>query len=382
MRIRLILGLTVGLATQAPSASGFELQRTKGGHDVRWEASAVELAIDPSLLTLAYGTADALHDAARAWSGVGGAPAIHVTHGAGGDAIGAVGRNVAFFVPGGYAPANGALAITVVAFDESGRIVDADIVVSGAYRFGVLGTDARGHGSTVVPSDATEPTSNAAALDAGDTFDLGHVLAHEVGHVLGLADGGDTAAVMYRMTAPNDASRRAPNADDVAGAHALYASTPSGCAGASVSPAPPDADASRAALLVAVAAALFVALRGRPRVRAALVLALAAALVLRTPRVAKGDFPARGQARAHVLAAHVDARGPLLATRLALAVDECRVARCPPRVESIVWGGRQGNLTQVVGHAPPPEVGDVVELARVGDGPLRPALGPAFSVAR
>jgi hypothetical protein len=389
------LATALGVALLASHADAYEVQRTKGGHAVHWQAGSVDLAIDPSLVGLAYGTADALRDAARVWSDAGGAPHVHVSSGAGADAIGAIGRNVAFFVPGGYGPAKGALAITVVTYDEGGgRILDADIVVSGGFRFGVLDANARAEGAgsrgKAVPDDTTEPEPTAATpiLAPDDAFDLGHVLAHEMGHLLGLADTKDDAtAVMYRMTAPNDTSRRTPNGDDVAGVRALYASTSSGCGGASVSPAPPDAGAERAALLLVLAGVLFLALRGRPRARAVLVVSLAILLVARTPAIARGARAATGQARARVVATDVDTRGPLLTTRLTLAVEECKVAHCAARSHALVWGGSYAGMTQVVGHAPAPAVGDVVELpahAQVAEAEaaVRPALGPAFFAAR
>ncbi len=387
MRAWLPLAAILGAGLHAAPAAAYELQRTKSGHEVRWEGESIDLAIDPSLVAVAYGTADALRDAARTWSGAGGAPLVGVSNGAGKDAIGDVGRNVAFFVPGGYAPAKGALAITVVTFDDAGgRILDADIVVSGAYRFGVLDAEARGGTGKAVPNDLEEPTSDATRGGGapGDTFDLGHVLAHEMGHLLGLADArDDPGAIMYRMTAPNDAGRRAPNGNDLAGVRALYGSNAKGCGGASVSPAPPDAGAGHAAMPLAFAAALWLAARGRPRTRAALAVCLALFLLARTPRIAAGERRAVGQAQARVVASHVvtPTRGPLLATRLTLAIEECRVARCPPRAEVLVWGGSRGGVTQVVGHAPAPAAGDVVELALV-DAPLSPALGPAFFGAR
>ena len=47
-------------------------------------------------------------------------------------------------MPDGYAPAGRALAITVLTYDNaSGRILDADIIVNGSYKFAVL-RDGRG----------------------------------------------------------------------------------------------------------------------------------------------------------------------------------------------------------------------------------------------
>ncbi len=259
------------IAVLVPSGdlAAFELATTKGGHELRWETDAIELVLDPSFIGSAYGAADAARDAARAWSGVAGAPEIRVTNGAGGDEIGAIGRNVVFFVPGGYPKANGALAVTVVTFDANGRIVDADIVVSGAYRFGVLDAAARSTDERAAQADAPGPlaTSAALAFDENDRFDLVHVLAHETGHLLGLADAkGDSTAVMFRTTAPNDASRRAPNADDLGGIRALYTPASHGCAGASVSPVPPAPGVPLGSVALLVAGALVLAARSQ-RVR-------------------------------------------------------------------------------------------------------------------
>lgn len=242
MHARLFGMALLGLFLCASTAHGFELQRTKRGAAAHWDADAVDFVVDPSLAGMTYGAVDAARDAASAWSGRAGAPLVRVAVGTAPLAIGNDGRNVIAFAPDGYPAAHGALAISIVTFDDAtGRIVDTDIVVNGAYRFAILPASARGEPTATIAADGEETTQSSSPqlVAAAATFDLVHVLAHEMGHCLGLGDSSNATAVMYRLTAPEDASRRDPTADDESGLHAAYAAHGRGC-GASVSPTSPS----------------------------------------------------------------------------------------------------------------------------------------------
>src|SRR4029077_17735074 len=132
------------------------------------------------------------------------------------------GQNSVLLAPDGFAPAGRALAVTITSFDDStGTIVDTDVVINGQYAFAVLTGDAK------PDRDATPiSTDGSAGDDDGEDktpFDLVHVVSHEIGHSLGLADERDSnSALMYAYTMPGDSSVRAPSADDVDGVDTLY----------------------------------------------------------------------------------------------------------------------------------------------------------------
>lgn len=91
-----------------------------------------------------------------------------------------------------------ALAITTVSYGgTSGVILDADIELNA-------------HPKTPFSVDGGPGTS-----------DVRTVVAHELGHVLGLAHSADRGALMYYRVGVGE-RRRVPNADDVAGVCAVY----------------------------------------------------------------------------------------------------------------------------------------------------------------
>ncbi len=203
-------------------ADAYELRQTSNGSWVHWESDQVPFVVDASLDAAApHGTLTAV-DAIATWSGAGNGPRLTADVGTAAAAPAVDGRNTILYMPDGYPPAGDALAVTISTVDVgTGELLDTDIVINGRYAFAELAPDAR-------PADGAQPIAMEGQADAADarscgTFDLQHVLTHEIGHALGLADvQNDLDAVMFAYTSAGDASRRAPSPDDLAGIDSLY----------------------------------------------------------------------------------------------------------------------------------------------------------------
>lgn len=213
------------LTSIAPGAHAYVVKRTSRGDLVHWEEAKVAYTIDPSVDENVNGASGAIFTSMGSWSGTVGAPeltgraasaATSAPTGPGFDE-----KNGVFFMKDGYAPAGRALAITVLTYDNtSGRILDADVIFNGSYAFKVLAPPS---GSTKTFVDDSTHVANTDAVDHDDdrvvparqaVYDLHHVVAHELGHSLGMNDEmGERDALMYRFSAPNDASIRQPGSD-------------------------------------------------------------------------------------------------------------------------------------------------------------------------
>jgi hypothetical protein len=256
-----VLLVALGVLLCARSAGAFELKQTATGRSVHWAGPTMTFVIDPSVEAAVPGGGAAVATALAAWSGASGAPQMVWTTGSGGGKAANDGVNTVLLAPEGFARAGAALAVTLLTYDENtGEILDADIVVNGVYAFAVLAADARSVGAAPISLEGA--TTLAASLG---TFDLLHVLVHETGHSLGLGDVGDDNAVMYAYTTPGDAAYRAPVEDDQAGMEAIYGARSSpGCSNASIAGSQAAAgEPWWAAVLVLGASAAWAARRSR-----------------------------------------------------------------------------------------------------------------------
>lgn len=99
------------------------------------------------------------------------------------------------------------LAVTIVTYEmDTGRLLDADIVVNGEAHFSLL----------------PEPMTGTS-----NDYDIAAVLAHESGHVLGLGESqADPQATMWPYARPGDVSKRSLFEDDEDGVTTSYKTTP------------------------------------------------------------------------------------------------------------------------------------------------------------
>jgi hypothetical protein len=404
---RLAAAALATVLSSSVTAEGYVVKKAASGELVHWEPRDVGYSIDPAIdANVPYG-AEAARLATEGWSGAVGAPDMHV-HAA--DATsptkpGFDGKNGVFFMAGGYEPAGRALAITVLTYDNaSGKILDADVIVNGAYTFQVLGAPAPN--VHVAAGDIGPRNTDAVAHDEvnaspDEVYDLYHVVAHEFGHSLGMNDELEkSTSLMYRYTTPNDPSMREPASDDIQGLAEIYATKldahGNGCGGATVSPKKPASGASSAATIAALGLLVFLVVRARSdrRARFAFVVAAAAAALTLLPRgpngagVARASGAAPGAARARVLDAQSSFEDGLVKTTYTLATTTCHTGACPDVARGVAWGGTVGGVRQDVGGQYAPKPGDDVDVSfrAVKAGALaaleRPLAGAGGSAAR
>lgn len=343
----------------ARDARAYVLKTTTSGALVHWSDSHVDLLVDPALARGVAGASAAMARAATGWQdAVGsGAPTVGVSTGDGSEQPGYDGRNVVFYLAG-FEPAGSALAVTLVTSAvATGEILDADVVVNASYDFQVLPADAKN------ATGAFVSTEGGSVASMSQVFDLVHVLAHETGHVLGMADSKVTTALMYIYSHPDDASVRTPTDDDVLGVSTLYAEAASeshGCVQASH--ARPGAAAAALALVVLAVGLALRRGRGRRGAMAATAAAVLLAAAVLPARSASAGPPARQTGHARVTRAESFADRGIFRTRLTLAVTDCGRATCPDAAEVLVWGGTVGDVEQQVGEARVPAKDETIEV--------------------
>jgi len=384
-----VTSAAVALATfRAPDAHAYVVKKTSSGELVHWDERTVDYTFDPSVGAHITDAVDATRESMISWSGTVGAPELR-GHAAG-DVVDAPKKpgfdqkNGIFYMPNGYLPAGRALAITVLTYDNtSGRILDADILVNGSYKFAVIKDAANSathdtHAATGAHPSSTDGISHQEETQPVDTiYDLHHVVAHELGHSLGMNDEMDRKdALMYRYSAPNDTTLRAPASDDIAGLAELYSTkleaTGNGCGNATVAPKKPSRAASRFAMVATLGLLFFLVLRGRSdrRARFAFIAAAGVAAYARLPtitkeqgNVARASEVAPGHARATVTSTTTTVEDGLIKTTFKLATRACRTATCPKLGEGVAWGGTAGNIRQDVGGQFAPIAGDAVDVS-------------------
>ncbi len=206
-RISAAVALVAALA-ETSSAQAYELKHAPGGALVRWRHTTVAWTIDRTVKEVP-GAEDAIRSALEAWSMRGGGPALVVAATDAALEPGFDGKSAIFYAKDGFAPAGAALAVTLLSFDDrTGEVLEADIVLNGRYPIGVI--------------DAAGPATDPGA----DTYDVGRIIAHEMGHALGLSDELTRPdALMYPYVARARAFTTTPESDDLAGLATLYSNS-------------------------------------------------------------------------------------------------------------------------------------------------------------
>lgn len=391
-------------AVNTPDANAYVVKKTSRGELVHWEERSVSYTLDPSLDLNVKDAVAATKHAMGTWSGSVGAPDLEgkTPTSDSPKKPGFDQKNGVFFMKDGWAPAGRALAITVLTYDNAtGRILDADIIFNGSYKFAVLSEHAvepgpSATGGTKISNTDGVTHADEEAAEPDSIYDLHHVIAHELGHSLGMNDEmAKHDALMYRYSAPNTTTLRAPASDDIAGLAELYSTkleaTGNGCGNATVAPKKPAFAASQVAMFATLGLLLFLVLRGRSdrRARFAFVAAAAIAAYGLLPSVSKTDAGvaranplavAPGHARAQVTSATTSMEDGLFKTTYNLATTVCRAAACPKLGHGSAWGGVSGNIRQEVGGQFAPQVGDAVDVSfnelPSALAPLNNPLGP------
>lgn len=215
----------LGLLTT--DAQAYEIKRTESGRAVRWYLPNVTFVVDPSVDALP-GVRDAIARGAWSWTARRGSPTLTVSSDGVSRTAKYDGVNTITYVPDGYAPAGRALAITVVTYDDrTGTILDADIVLNGKYKLASFDGSAPESSATTAPVETKAQSEHDADTDA--TYDLSRVVAHELGHALGLSDEPALdGALMFPYVQPETQERSTPSPDDLEGLMSLYSGDAAG----------------------------------------------------------------------------------------------------------------------------------------------------------
>jgi predicted Zn-dependent protease len=340
-RWRRVVGSAFGVGLLWSATASAAATEGSGAGGARWRDSIIRITVDESVVKIDEGAFEGVISAISAWQETDPYLPTLVVEKA--DHVRAVGydsrgpnQNSVVFMPGGAKIAKGALAITIITFDQaSGRVLDADIVINGEHKFGTA-----------------ESMSEAARVA---TYDLQNVLTHEFGHFLGLGEEYEKqVATMYAYSLPAETEKRDLDGLDKKRISGLYVESDE-----------PEADAASCTASVAgrfrgngnwfmvavgTATAAFAARR-----RAHVLLRGSVAMVLGFTMAGLGT-PSY-EARVHALEAHWE--DGVIVTTAQLQPLGC--VECGTESVSIL-GGTVGGISQQVGLLRPLQVGDRVSV--------------------
>jgi hypothetical protein len=374
-----IVGLISSALLLSSNADAFTVRSADDGSPVRWEPTEVAVILDPNLAEVSDDVSAALEEAFAAWTEASdlALPVVSLNEGPVdeiGYRDGQPNWSTVRYAAEGSPLAGKALAITVLTFDDEGRILDADILVNGGADrpFQMIGDEEKHkHGKHGAKgAHGAKGQQGEEHDDVGHAYDVQNVLTHEVGHFLGLGEEEvDVDATMFVTSAKGEIKKRDLSDDDLAGLETLYLDVEEASMACSTGPLGRSTRWAWLAGLVALTGLWSTRRRLGKRVLPAL-LAIAlcslpmASLEVKDERGASSLSPA-AEGWATVVATEAVWDGGLIATRLTL---EMAASAAPSHLEVWVWGGTADGLTQVVGHAPAPRVGDRIPVARSAGG--------------
>lgn len=325
------------------SAAGKPSEGT-GAQGARWQEGVVRIAVEHSFDAAAPQAFEELIRAISTWQDVDAVLPTLVAERTGKTKLGFNSKgpnvNTVRYEARGSKLAKGALAITIITFDQHrGVILDADIIVNGEHRFGVV--------------------EKMSDVDIRAQYDLQNVLAHEMGHFLGLGEEYEIrSATMYAYSMPGETAKRDLDPVDLESVMLLYDGEPqlndaAGCAaGASIVGGLGGSDGYWWAILGAGVTAAYLA---RRRALRPSLLGLGALLL------AWGGLHAQEQPTrlAEVAALQSRWEDGLIVSTATLQPADCPA--CPARRVELL-GGTIGNISQKVGLNRPLKVGDSVRI--------------------
>ena len=369
---------------------------------MRWHRDSVDVVLDKSFTDLAgpklYGAA------VDAWRATGATlPSVSTKSGKDRQVGYKKGdnENVVVYAPTGWAKAQGALAITILTYEEeSGRIVDADVLLNGGGRYFALFDSDESSGDDIsIDGSGTGSSGSSNAVAKTAKFDVQSVVTHELGHFFGLGeDYDDTKATMYVSTRYGEIHKRIVTRTEGTVMSALYTdgvdaaddgATQGGCGGAQLARAGSASSTWIGFIVASLGLGLYAAarrsrteepahapVRARRSRRLArvggwlTVIGLVTSLSPPAVEAASEDAPSRGDAEVEIVGAEPRWVDGLVETELTYRVTSCHVASCPEGNQRVVaMGGKLDGVTQIVGPFAMPSVG-----ARVAVG-LRDARG-------
>jgi len=387
-------------------------EATSGSH-VRWHTDSIDVVMDKTFTDLAgpqvYGAA------VEAWRATGATlPSVSTKSGkerqvgyqSKGD-----NENVVVYAATGWAKANGALAVTVLTYEESsGRILDADVLLNGGGRyFALFDRDESSGGLISIDGSGTAATGSSTTTSKTAKFDVQSVVTHELGHFFGLGeDHDDDKATMYVSTRHGEIHKRVVTNQEATVVAALYADDAvatgdetqarAGCGGAQVARTGAASPAWIGFVVAGLGLGLYAAARrarvgepARVRLRALpsrrlgrvggwlTVLGLVTSLCPPAVEAASEEAPARGDAEVEIVRTEPRWVDGLVETELTYRVTACHVATCPEGDQrAVAMGGRMDGISQIVGPFAIPAVGAHVSVGLRDARDLLQTLGLTF----